>query len=117
MEDLDVKVDIRVKQGEAREITFTIKDKETQVAIDVSDPVVLTYAGKVNLKDTNTVFSKANGDFDKTNATDGIVKVTLTTTDLANVSVVLTELRVYTDATNIKKSKTLVLEIEKAITT
>lgn len=116
MEDLDVKVDIRVKQGEAREITFTIKNKATGVVINVADPILLTYSGKTKLKDTNTVFSKANSDFDKTDAATGIVKVTLTVTDLANVSIVLSELKVWTSDTNIKKSKTIVLEIEKAIT-
>lgn len=116
MEDLDVKIDIKVKQGEARDVTFTIRDKATQAVLNVADPVILTYSGKIKLKDTNTVFSIANGDLDKTDAATGIVIANLTAAMLANVSVVLTELKVWTSATNIKKSKTIVLEIERAIT-
>lgn len=115
MQELDLKVDISVTKGEGRDVTFTITDKTTGAAVDVSDPINLTWTGKANYEGV-PVFTKTNSDFDKTDAVSGVVKVTLTTTNLAASGTLLTQLMViFTAGTSVKKSKIIVLEIKDSI--
>lgn len=115
MQETDIKVAIEVIKGEGRNITFTITDKVSGDAIDVSDPIELTYAGKANYSGVAT-FRKTNSDFDKTDAVTGVVIVNLSTTDLGNTGTLMTQLKiVFTAGTSVKKSKIIVLEIKDSI--
>lgn len=71
---------INIVQGEKKVIVFTITD-ETGEVVDVSGA---TCALSVRRDPTSTeeLFAKVDGDFDKSEGADGILKVTFDETDL-----------------------------------
>lgn len=106
--------DIAIKRKEAKLVTFTIKDNAGAV-IDVSDPTSVSFMVKDKVGGT-TVISKANSDFDKTNAANGVVTVTLTVSDTAIVGTYIGELKIQFSATSIDKSDFINMTIKDSIT-
>ena len=70
---------IRLKQGEAKTITFTVTRAYGQ-AVDLTG-ATLFLGVKRHKKDTGYIFSKVDADFDKTQQVLGIVSVNLSITD------------------------------------
>lgn len=73
-------VEIELKKGEAKTLTFTIKNRKTGEVIDVSS-ATQTFIVKSSKTDVSGIIEKTDSDFTKTNASNGIVSVTLSTTD------------------------------------
>jgi len=75
---------ITLKWGEARTLTYTIKDRDTGDVIDVSTATAWDLDVKKSLNDpaASILIAKNTADFDTTDAATGIVKVTLTSTNL-----------------------------------
>lgn len=93
---------ITMKQGEAKTITFTVTDS-TGTAVDCSSTtlsfkVVDTHSG-------TEIFSKADADFDKTDATTGIITINVTATNSdVTARYYISELKIIFSGTNIDKS-------------
>ncbi len=71
--------EIILKQGEAKTLTITVKDSDGAV-VDLS-AATLFLGVKKSKADTAYAFSKDDADFDKAQAAQGIVSVSLTDTD------------------------------------
>jgi len=69
---------IKLKKGEGRAIPFTIK--QDSVAFDVSGATI-TFKVKYKKSDTTAIITKSDSDIDKTESTNGIINITLNTTD------------------------------------
>lgn len=106
--------EINLKRKEAKTLTFTIKDS-AGAAIDVSNPTTVDFTAKDKLGGT-VIISKVNADFDKSLASTGVVKVTLTSTDLDYVGMLIGELKTTFSATNIDKSDYIKFVIREAVT-
>ena len=103
---------ITMKQEEAKTVTFTVTD-DTGTAVDCSSTtcsfkVVDTHSG-------TEVFSKADSDFDKTDAATGVITINVTATN-SNVTAryYISELKIIFSATNIDKSIDIEFIIEAA---
>ena len=70
---------LAMKQGEAKTITFTVKDA-AGVVVDLS-AAILTLGFKKDKADTAYALAKATAAFGKTLASTGVVTVNLTETD------------------------------------
>ena len=107
--------DIVLKRKEAKTITFTITDSDGS-AVDVSS-ATLTFAVKQNITDSTVIITKADGDFDKTQAANGIVTCILTATDTdRSADDFVGELKIYFSASNVDKSSTINISIKEAVT-
>lgn len=104
---------IKIKQKEAKTLTFTIKDSDGAV-IDVSS-ATLTFIVKSGMEGT-LIFTKDDADFDKTDAANGVVSVVLTTTDTDRTGTYIGELKTHFSDTNIDKSSNIEIIMQKAIT-
>lgn len=106
---------IIVKQGEAKTITFTVKDA-LGVAVDLSGATLLLGVKK-DKGDATYTFSKVDANFDKTQAALGIVSVPITATDTTQPPATYTgELKMTWSETLVQKSADLSIEIKKAVT-
>jgi ribosomal protein S11 len=104
-----------VKQGEAKTITFTVKDA-LGTGVDLSG-AVLVLGVKKDKSEADYTFSKADEDFDKSQAANGIVAVNLTATDTNQPEAAyIGELRCAWPGPVIKKSEDFFLQIKKAVT-
>ena len=105
---------ISIKKGEAKDIKFTYTSNDT--AIDVSANT-FRFEVKKDISDTSPVFVKADGDFDKTDAADGIVYCNINTTDSNNpVGEYIAEIRmIATVGTDVDKSDNIDFIIEEAV--
>lgn len=104
-----------LKQGVAKTIKFTIKDKDTKEVLDVSS-ATLTFSGEKHENPQGLSISKADGDFDKTDANVGVVLLPLSSSDLDLDAVLYTcELKVEFSASNIDKSVDIDLNIIEAV--
>jgi hypothetical protein len=70
---------LTIKQGEAKTITFTVKDADG-VAVDLSS-AELALGVKRNKTDASFAIQKDDADFETTQAASGIVSVDLSETD------------------------------------
>lgn len=105
--------DVTIKQGEAKTMVFRITN--SGVAQDVS-AAVLTFTVKRSKRDTTSVFEKADGDFNKTDASIGVVSVPLSATDTNQTPGGYTgELRTVFAVDNVDKSEDVFIEIERAV--
>jgi hypothetical protein len=109
-----------IKQGEAKPITFTVT--RDGVPEDLSTATV-SMVFKEN-KDGSILINKADGDFDKSQASNGKVTVTLTTTDTTTgIGVFTDELKtfigefkiIFTALTDVDKSLDLILPVRRAV--
>jgi len=104
--------EITMKQGEAKTITFTVTDSDG-VAIDCSSTtlsfVVVEQSGQP------AKISKVDSDFNKTNATTGILTVPISGADSDIQSMVyIGELKIIFNSTNINKSVNIDFIIERS---
>ena len=107
---------ITVKQGEAKTIKFTIRDA-VQDLVDVANPTLLTFSVEDRNEKGTLFFTKANADFDKTNAVAGVVTVPISSADTSqDVGVHTGELKIEFTAANIDKSIDIDFKIERSIT-
>jgi hypothetical protein len=104
---------ITVKQGEAKTIAFAVKDTDTN-PIDLSTASVRFY---VKDKRAGTyIFQKEDGDFDKTQASSGIVKVDVSAVDTNQAPKKYRgELMITFTATDIDKSQDIEFGIDEAV--
>jgi hypothetical protein len=103
---------ITLKRKEAKTIRFTVTSDG--VAADVST-ATLSFQIKSD-KDGDALVSKADGDFDKTDAATGVVTVPLSATNLdLTPGKYYGELRTTFSASNIDKSGDITIKIEKAV--
>jgi hypothetical protein len=106
---------IVVKQGEAKTITFTVKDA-LGTGVDLSGAVLLLGVKK-DKSDTEYTFAKADQEFDKSQAASGIVSVNLTATDTNQPEATyIGEVRCSWTGPVIKKSDDFFLQIKRAVT-
>jgi hypothetical protein len=108
---------ISIKNGEGKWLKFTITDGG--VAVNVTT-YTFRLGIKKNINDTTYKISKANTDFNLTQAASGIVKVNITTTE--NTAALLPpgdyvgELEMTATATtDVSKSETFDILVEKAV--
>ena len=107
---------LELKQKEAKTIKFTIKDSNGN-AIDCSSATFF-FGVKKSKSHATYKIQKNDSDFDKTNASNGIVTVNLNTTDLnLDAEKYYAELKiVFSASTNVNKSEDIELNIIEAVT-
>jgi len=106
---------LTMKQGEAKTITFTVKDGDG-AAVDLSGATLLLGVKK-DKSEAEYTFSKADADFDKTQAASGIVGVDLSAADTNQPEATyIGELRCAWAGPVIKKSNDFFLQIKGAVT-
>lgn len=102
------------KQGEAKHLTLSVKMNGS--AVDLAGADLFLGVKKTKI-DTDFVLSKADGDFDKSQAGDGIVSVFFSKVDLEReAGLYVAELKVEFPDGTIDKSLDLALVIEPAVT-
>jgi ribosomal protein S11 len=104
-----------IKQGEAKTITFTVKDA-LGVGVDLSQAALLMGVKKYK-SETDYTFSKADQEFDKSQAANGIVAVNLSASDTSQPEATyIGELKCAWAGPVIKKSEDFFLQIKGAVT-
>ena len=103
MADLDMKV------GEEKLITITYAD-----SLDVSG-ATLSFAAKRDLDDSAAVFTKADGDFDKSNASSGIVTFWTDDTDVTEPMTLVGECTAAFSGTSKDKTEHITIWVKKAV--
>lgn len=104
-----------IKQGEAKTVTFTVKD-DLGNGVDLSGATLLLGVKK-DKSDADYIFSKDDQEFDHSQAANGIVSVNLTATDTNQPEATyIGELRCAWDGPVIKKSEDFFLQINRAVT-
>ena len=106
---------IAVKQGEAKTITFTVKDA-LGFPVDLSAATLLLGV-KMDKSEVDYTFSKLDAAFDKTQAAQGIVTVVLTATDTNQPEATyIGELKCAWTGSVIKKSEDFFFQIKRSVT-
>ncbi len=105
---------IRLKRGEAKTITATVKNKNTGAIIDVSSATLEFVISEAD--DVTALVTVADGSFDKSDGANGIITFPLSTTNLDRSGSYKGELRIEISASNISKSAFLRIEIEDSST-
>ncbi len=106
---------IRLKQGEARTLRFTVTDSSTGSPLDLNTATE-TFTVKLSKNSSSYVIQKLDADFDKTSAGSGIVKVTLDETDMdLSPTNYYGELKTWFSADLVDKSQDIIFIIDKAI--
>jgi hypothetical protein len=105
-----------VKQGEAKTITFTVKDTQG-TGVDLSGATLLLGVKK-DKADTAYTFAKADQEFNKSQAANGIVSVNLSAADTNQPEATyIGELKFAWTGPVIKKSEDFFLQVKRAVTT
>lgn len=105
---------IDVKQKEAKTIKFTCTLDGS--ATDVSSATDFHFGVKRKKTDTTYLIEKSNEDFNTDDAASGIVKVSLSASDLnLDAGNYIGELRITFSATNIDKSADLDFNVKPAV--
>lgn len=103
------------KQGEAKTVTFTVKDTLGN-GVDLSGATLLLGVKK-DKSEADYVFSKTDQEFERSQAANGIVSVNLTAVDTNQPEATyIGELRCAWDGPVIKKSEDFFLQINRAVT-
>jgi hypothetical protein len=104
-----------IKQGEARTITFTVKDA-LGTGVDLSGAVLLL-AVKQDKSEAEYTFAKADPELDKSQAASGVVSVNLNAADTDQPEATyIGELKCTWAGPVIKKSEDFFLQIKRAVT-
>jgi len=104
-----------IKQGEAKTITFTVKEAQGS-GVDLSG-AALFLGVKKDKADADYAFAKADEEFDKGQAASGIVSVGLTAADTDQTEATyIGEFRCSWDGPVIKKSEDFFIQIKRAVT-
>jgi len=105
---------ISIKQGEAKTLSFTITDSEG-LAIPLTD-ATMSFAVKEQKIDTEYIIEKSHDAFDLTNASNGIVTLSLSKIDTAiEPESYVAELKAEIDSNNIIKSEDIDFVVEKSV--
>jgi hypothetical protein len=105
-----------IKQGEAKKISFTVKDAQG-TGVDLSGAALLLGVKK-DKSDEDYTFAKADEEFDKSQAASGIVSVNLSAADTDQPEAIyLGELKCAWAGPVIKKSQDFFLQVKRAVTT
>ena len=99
-------------QGEQKILKLTITDNVTKEAVNLTG---CTFAFRMKPKTTGTNIDKEDADFDKSEVLDGIVKVTLLTTDLAVVKSYDCQLKITFPNDEIDKSRIFTINVVSPI--
>ena len=106
---------IVIKQGEAKTVTFTVKDA-LGTGVDLSGAALLLGVKK-DKSEAEYTFSKTDPEFDKSQAANGIVSVNLSATDTDQPEATyIGELKCSWTGPVIKKSEDFFLQIKRAVT-
>jgi hypothetical protein len=104
-----------IKQGEAKTVTFTVKDS-LGAGVDLSGATLLLGVKKDKSEEEYT-FSKDDQEFDKSQAANGIVSVNLSDEDTNQPEATyIGELRFAWTGPVIKKSEDFFLQVKRAVT-
>jgi hypothetical protein len=104
-----------IKQGEAKTVTFTVKDS-LGTGVDLSGAELLLGVKK-DKSETEYTISKADLEFDKSQAADGIVSIDLSPEDTDQPEATyIGELKCAWAGPVIKKSEDFFLQIKRAVT-
>ena len=107
---------ISLKQGESKEVNFSVRVKATLVPVDLSGSI-LFLGVKRSKSDASYLFSKSHSDFTVTDAPNGIVSVLFSESDTNQTpGLLIGELKVVFVSTNVEKSDDLWINIEQAVT-
>jgi hypothetical protein len=108
-------VKLTIKQGEAKTVTFTVKDS-LGIGVDLSGATLLLGVKKDKSEEEYT-FSKDDQEFDKSQAANGIVSVNLSDEDTNQPEATyIGELRFAWTGPVIKKSEDFFLQVKRAVT-
>ena len=106
---------IVIKQGEAKTVTFTVKDA-LGTGVDLSGAALLLGV-KEDKSEAEYTFSKTDPEFDKSQAANGIVSVNLSAADTDQPEATyIGELNCAWTGPGIKKSEDFFLQIKRAVT-
>lgn len=106
---------IVIKQGEAKTVTFTVKDA-LGTGVDLSGAALLLGVKK-DKSEAEYTFSKTDPEFDKSQAANGIVSVNLSAADTDQPEATyIGELNCAWTGPVIKKSEDFFLQIKRAVT-
>jgi hypothetical protein len=104
-----------IKQGEAKTVTFTVKDGLGS-GVDLSGAALLLGVKK-DKSEAEYTFSKDDPEFDKSQAANGIVSVNLSAADTDQPEATyIGELKCSWTGPVIKKSEDFFLQIKRAVT-
>jgi hypothetical protein len=104
-----------IKQGEAKTITFTVKDA-LGTGVDLSG-AALILGVKRDRAEVDYAFGKTDQEFDKSQAASGIVSVMLSAADTDQPEAIyIGELKCAWAGPVIKKSEDFFLQIRRAVT-
>ena len=106
---------IVIKQGEAKTVTFTVKDA-LGTGVDLSGAALLLGVKK-DKSEAEYTFSKTDPEFDKSQAANGVVSVNLSAADTDQPEATyIGELKCSWTGPVIKKSEDFFLQIKRAVT-
>jgi ribosomal protein S11 len=104
-----------IKQGEAKTITFTVKDAQG-TGVDLSAATLLLGVKK-DKSEAEYTFAKTDQEFDKSQAASGIVAVNLSAADTDQAEATyIGELKCAWAGPVIKKSEDFFLQVKGAVT-
>ena len=104
-----------IKQGEAKTVTFTVKDA-LGTGVDLSGAALLLGVKK-DKSEAEYTFSKTDLEFDKSQAANGVVSVNLNAADTDQPEAAyIGELKCAWTGPVIKKSEDFFLQIKRAVT-
>ena len=107
-------VEKTLKQGEGKTFRFTVTDSDGNV-VDITT-ATLTYTIKRTKGSSTALVQKIDSDFDKSDAINGIAKVTLSEEDTnLNQGIYYSELKVFFSINSVEKSDDILLIIEQAV--
>ena len=106
-----------IKAGESAILEFTFRSESTGEVVDMSD-YTMTLAVRDNLDQDDDDITKENASWDKTDAADGIMRVTLSASDTAALTseVYHLEVKAVYDGSTIKSKKDIMLPVLATIT-
>jgi hypothetical protein len=106
--------DITIKRGEGKNIQFTITRNNAVIDLSLA---TFRFVVKENYEATTYLIEKTNGDFDKSQASVGVVIVNISATDsdIAAGNYFAELITIITADTDVDKSTEISFEIEKTL--
>ena len=102
-------MDLELKQGEEKTITFTYAD-----SLDLSGST-LSFVAKADIDDSADVIAKADGDFDKTDEATGVVLVDFDSDDTAIAQTLIGEVTATFSASNLDRTLGVTIRIKESV--
>lgn len=107
-------IDLELKRGEAKRITFTVTDISGDI-VDLTG-VNPTFKAKFDKTLPAVLFTKTSGDFVLTYAQEGVISVNLTEIDTNGAGDYIGEIKLEFNVNSIDKSKDISICITEAVT-